>query len=265
MGTATDLTTFAEQVVADGTLRLCPETEFAGFIRKLRRTIPYYLFRVEKRARGRPGREVHVLVELQGLDRLLHPLCLPAAGLGAALRPLARARVHPNAVTISQHHSRTGAIPMLGDRARRGRFWTGFAVAYGMSVLVIPSTGSWRALTFTDSRIGNRAGSRSLDMVHPPFWLSRLGLRASARGRCTGGSTPGSAAVLVVVFYVVDRLILKIYPRFFQRAFHTHSRLDGRVRTFIARSQHHAADVQRSATRWNTTWKPSTWSPPGRS
>ena len=39
----------------------------------------------------------------------------------------------------------------------------------------------------------------------------------------------------MVVFYVVDRLILKIYPRFFQRAFHTHSKLDGRVRTFIAR------------------------------
>jgi hypothetical protein len=38
-----------------------------------------------------------------------------------------------------------------------------------------------------------------------------------------------------MAFYVVDRLILKVYPTFFQRAFHTHSKLDGRMRTFIAR------------------------------
>jgi hypothetical protein len=37
------------------------------------------------------------------------------------------------------------------------------------------------------------------------------------------------------VFYVLDRLILKIYPRFFQRGFHTHSKMDATVRSFIAR------------------------------
>ena len=34
---------------------------------------------------------------------------------------------------------------------------------------------------------------------------------------------------------VIDRLVLKIYPYVFKRAFHTHSRMDGLVRSFIAR------------------------------
>jgi len=37
------------------------------------------------------------------------------------------------------------------------------------------------------------------------------------------------------VLYVIDRLVLKIYPYVFKRAFHTHSRMDGLVRSFIAR------------------------------
>ena len=45
----------------------------------------------------------------------------------------------------------------------------------------------------------------------------------------------GQAAIAVAVFYAFDRAILKIYPRFFHRAFHTHSRMDGLVRSVIAR------------------------------
>ena len=45
----------------------------------------------------------------------------------------------------------------------------------------------------------------------------------------------GYATIAILVFYVLDRLILKIYPRFFQRGFHTHSKMDATVRSFIAR------------------------------
>ena len=43
------------------------------------------------------------------------------------------------------------------------------------------------------------------------------------------------AAIAIVVCYALDRAVLKIYPQIFGRAFHTHSRMDGIVRSFIAR------------------------------
>ena len=72
------------------------------------------------------------------------------------------------------------------------------------------------------------AGARML--VWPDRFTGTIG-----GGSLDWSSPLGTAAILVVVFYVADRVILKIYPRYFQRAFHTHSKLDGRVRTFIAR------------------------------
>jgi hypothetical protein len=71
-------------------------------------------------------------------------------------------------------------------------------------------------------------------MVHPPIWYAAwaYGLGLGTEG---WNSPLGYATVAILVFYVLDRLILKIYPRFFQRGFHTHSKLDATVRSFIAR------------------------------
>jgi phosphatidylglycerophosphate synthase len=230
VGTATDLTTFAEQLVADGTLRAYAQDEFAGFIRKLRRTIPYYLFRVESREKAAQVEKFMFWANYKGSTDFFTRYVYPPL-VWVLLVPLARARVHPNAVTIFSIILALGAIPMWA-MGETWTFWTGFAMAYGMSVLDSVD-GKLARLTFTDSRIGNRL-DHGLDMVHPPFWYLAWAYGIGG-GALYWGSTLGSATVLVVVFYVVDRLILKIYPRFFQRAFHTHSRLDGRVRTFIAR------------------------------
>jgi phosphatidylglycerophosphate synthase len=105
-------------------------------------------------------------------------------------------------------------------------------MAYGMSVLDSVD-GKLARLTFTDSVSGNYL-DHGLDMVHPPLWYLSwaYGLGIAAEG---WSSPLGQGAVAIFVLYVIDRLVLKIYPYVFKRAFHTHSRMDGLVRSFIAR------------------------------
>ncbi|WP_374375558.1 CDP-alcohol phosphatidyltransferase family protein [Dongia sp.] len=227
---ATDLTDLAEKLTADGTLRPYQQDEFNGFIRKLRRTIPYYLFRIETPEKAAKVEKFMFWSNYKGSTDFFTRYVYPPL-VWVLVGPLARARVHPNTVTIFSIILALGAIPIwaIGET---WSFWTGFAMAYGMSVLDSVD-GKLARLTFTDSRIGNFL-DHGLDMVHPPFWYVAWAYGIGG-GTLDWDSPLGTAAILVVAFYVIDRLILKIYPRFFQRAFHTHSKLDGRMRTFIAR------------------------------
>jgi phosphatidylglycerophosphate synthase len=227
---ATDLTDLAEQLIADGTLRAYGQDEFNGFIRKLRRTIPYYLFRIETPEKAAKVEKFMFWSNYKGSTDFFTRYVYPPL-VWICVGPLARARVHPNSVTIFSIILALGAIPIwaIGET---WSFWTGFAMAYGMSVLDSVD-GKLARLTFTDSRIGNWL-DHGLDMVHPPFWYLAWAYGIGG-GSLDWGSPLGTSAILVMVFYVVDRVILKIYPRFFRRAFHTHSKLDGRMRTFIAR------------------------------
>ncbi len=225
-----NLTALAVKWIAAGTVRAYRQDEFDGFIRKLRRTIPYYLFRVETPEKAAKVEKFMFWSNYKGSTDFFTRYVYPPL-VWISVGPLARARVHPNTVTIFSIILALGAIPVwaIGET---WSFWTGFAMAYAMSVLDSVD-GKLARLTFTDSRLGNFL-DHGLDMVHPPFWYLSwaYGLGLSA----LGWSSPlGIAAILVVAFYVIDRLILKIYPSFFQRAFHTHSKLDGRMRTFIAR------------------------------
>jgi phosphatidylglycerophosphate synthase len=95
--------------------------------------------------------------------------------------------------------------------------------------------GKLARLTFTDSWIGNIL-DHGLDLVHPPFWY--LAWALGLTGGLTGGnlSSPAWTAGLVMLgLYVLDRLILAIYPRRFHKGLHTHAPIDGFVRTFISR------------------------------
>ena len=227
---AADLPALAVKLLAAGTVRAYGQGEFNGFIRKLRRTIPYYMFRVETADKAAKVEKFMFWSNYKGSTDFFTRYVYPPL-VWVSVGPLARARVHPNAVTIFSIILALGAIPIwaIGET---WSFWTGFAMAYGMSVLDSVD-GKLARLTFTDSRLGNFL-DHGLDMVHPPFWYLSwaYGLGLATLG---WGSTLGLATILVMVFYVVDRLILKVYPTFFQRAFHTHSKFDGRMRTFIAR------------------------------
>lgn len=206
---------------------LLKESEFDGFIRKLRRSLPYYLFKVDSDRKAAKVERFMFWSNYKGSTDLFTRYVYPPL-VWVLLRPLARWRIHPNLVTLASIVLAFGAIPCW----THGMFVLGFAMAYAMSVLDSVD-GKLARLTFTDSRLGNFL-DHGLDMVHPPMWYAAwaygLGIGVD------GWSTPlGHAAIAIIVFYVLDRLILKIYPRFFQRAFHTHSRLDGRIRSFIAR------------------------------
>ncbi len=201
------------------------QAEFPGFIRNLRRTLPFYLFRIDNaEARAKVERFLFWSNYKGSTDFFTKYVYPPLVWL--MVRPLARAHVHPNWITIISIMLTFAAVPLFAG----GHFLAGFLCAYGMSVLDSVD-GKLARLTFTDSKIGNVL-DHGLDLVHPPFWYC-----AWAYGLADGDiwSPVFLASLLMLVLYVIDRLILKIYPSRFGRGLHTHAAIDGFVRTFISR------------------------------
>ena len=225
--TAGDLAALASGLVQAGAARELTQESFDGFIRKLRRSLPFYLFRIGDDAAAAKVQRFLFWSNYKGSTDLFTRYVYPPL-VWLLVRPLARARIHPNLVTLVSIALTFGAVPFFAQ----GQWAIGFLMAYGMSVLDSVD-GKLARLTFTDSRLGNFL-DHGLDMVHPPIWYVAwaYGLGLGAEG---WHSTLGYATIAILVFYVLDRLILKIYPRFFQRGFHTHSKLDATVRSFIAR------------------------------
>jgi phosphatidylglycerophosphate synthase len=224
---AIDVTSFARGLVKARSLQELTQSQFNGFIRKLRRTVPFYMFRVLDQAKAAQIQRFMFWSNYKGSTDLFTRYVYPPL-VWLMVRPLARARIHPNLVTLVSIALTFGAVPFFAN----GNWIVGFLMAYGMSVLDSVD-GKLARLTFTDSRLGNFL-DHGLDMVHPPIWYVAwaYGLGLSEQG---WSSPLGWATIAILVFYVLDRLILKIYPRFFQRGFHTHSKLDATVRSFIAR------------------------------
>ena len=201
------------------------QAEFPGFIRNLRRTLPFYLFRIDDDAARRKVERFLFWSNYKGSTDFFTKYVYPPL-VWLLVRPLARAHVHPNWVTIISIVLTFAAVPLFAH----GQFLAGFLCAYGMSVLDSVD-GKLARLTFTDSKIGNVL-DHGLDLVHPPFWYC-----AWAYGVSDGDiwSPVFLASLAMLALYVIDRLILKIYPTRFGRGLHTHAPMDGLVRTFISR------------------------------
>lgn len=201
------------------------QAEFPGFIRNLRRTLPYYLFRVDGVEAARKVERFLFWSNYKGSTDFFTKYVYPPL-VWIMVRPLARAHVHPNWVTIVSIMLTFAAVPLFAG----GHFLAGFLCAYGMSVLDSVD-GKLARLTFTDSKLGNVL-DHGLDLVHPPFWYC-----AWAYGLAEGDvwSPVFLASVVMLALYVIDRLILKIYPTRFGRGLHTHAPMDAFVRTFISR------------------------------
>ena len=213
--------------LAGATAQLAPLTqaEFPAFIRKLRRSTPYYLFRIETAPEARAVERFLFWSNYKGSTDFFTKYVYPPL-VWLLVPPLARARVHPNLVTAISILLTVLAVPLFAE----GWFGLGFLCAYGMSVLDSVD-GKLARLTFTDSALGNIL-DHGLDLVHPPFWYL-----AWAYGM-TGGDTTSpawQAGLWMLGLYVLDRLILKIYPTIFGRGLHTHAKIDAVVRTFISR------------------------------
>ncbi len=199
--------------------------EFPGFIRNLRRTLPFYLFRVADAEARRKVERFLFWSNYKGSTDFFTKYVYPPL-VWVMVRPLARAQVHPNWVTIVSIILTFAAVPLFGS----GYFLAGFLCAYGMSVLDSVD-GKLARLTFTDSKLGNVL-DHGLDLVHPPFWYC-----AWAYGLAGADiwSPVFLASLVMLALYVVDRLILKVYPTRFGRGLHTHAPMDAFVRTFISR------------------------------
>ena len=216
----------------DGFPRLT-QAEFPGFIRNLRRTLPFYLFKVTGQAERKSVERFLFWSNYKGSTDFFTKYVYPPL-VWLSVRPLARLGVHPNWVTGVSILLTLAVIPLCAT----GHFLAGFLCAYGMSVLDSVD-GKLARLTFTDSKLGNIL-DHGLDLVHPPFWYCAwaYGLTLGQDGSGGGGdvSSPVFVASLAMLgLYVVDRLILKVYPTRFGRGLHTHAAMDGFVRTFISR------------------------------
>ena len=68
--------------------------------------------------------------------------------------------------------------------------------------------------------------------MHPPFWYFAFAWGLGAR---TSDDPLYLAAVWLIGFYVADRIVLSVAKRRIGFALHAATRLDGQVRSFIAR------------------------------
>jgi phosphatidylglycerophosphate synthase len=201
------------------------QADFPSFVRKLRRNTPFYLFSVTTPEHRRKIERFLFWSNYKGSTDFFTKYVYPPL-VWLLVPPLARARVHPNVITVISILLTFAAVPLFAS----GQFFWGFICAYTMSVLDSVD-GKLARLTFTDSALGNVL-DHGLDLVHPPFWYC-----AWAWG-LSGGDWHAPvfiASLWILTFYVLDRVILKIYPTIFGRGLHTHSKLDVVVRTFISR------------------------------
>ena len=162
------------------------QAEFPGFIRNLRRTLPFYLFRVTNAGERAKVERFLFWSNYKGSTDFFTKYVYPPL-VWVMVRPLARAHVHPNWVTIISIVLTFAAVPLFGA----GYFLAGFLCAYGMSVLDSVD-GKLARLTFTDSKLGNVL-DHGLDLVHPPFWYCAWAYGLSHGRRLVAG-VPGLAA-----------------------------------------------------------------------
>ncbi|MFN3397802.1 MAG: CDP-alcohol phosphatidyltransferase family protein [Sulfurimicrobium sp.] len=205
------------------------QDDFPAFVAKLRRSLPYYLFAITNSGERKAAERFLFWSNYKGSTDFFTKYVYPPL-VWALVPPLARARIHPNLVTLVSIVLTLLAVPL----AAAGQFWWSFACAYGMSVLDSVD-GKLARLTFTDSAIGNVL-DHGLDIVHPPFWY--FGWAAGLLGGWAAVSWADpiwQAAWIMLALYILDRLILAIYRAKFKRGLHTHRPLDGFMRTFISR------------------------------
>jgi len=116
--------------VDSGQVATFRDEDFNGFVRRLRRTLPYYLFTVDGTARAAKLERFLFWSNYKGSTDLFTRYVYPPL-VWLAVRPLARWRVHPKLGHAAQHHPGAGRHSMLGERILHHRF----IMAYGMSVL----------------------------------------------------------------------------------------------------------------------------------
>lgn len=234
----------AEKAIDKGLAKPFSQKDFPSFIRKLRRSFPFYIIPVSGKDEIPTIARYLFWSNYKGSTDVMTRYVYPPL-VWLMVRPLANARIHPNWVTLVSIACTLAAVPFF----MRGQFLIGFILAFSMSVLDSVD-GKVARLTFTSSRLGNNL-DHGLDLFHPPFWyfawawglLYQSGTifipYPTSLDELFIGVTEGLplliAAYWLVLIYLLDRVVLAIYPRFFRRGLHTHAPIDSRMRSIIAR------------------------------
>jgi phosphatidylglycerophosphate synthase len=222
---AANLGEVADALAAAARIAPLDEAKFPAYINTLRRTLPYWLYAVHNaEARQRLQRQMFWDNYKGSTDLLTRHVYPPI--VWQLVRLCVWLRIHPNTVTVLSILLAIAVVPLFMS----SHFLYGFLCAYAMSVLDSVD-GKLARLTLTDSKIGN-ALDHGTDIVHPPFWYF-----AFAWG--IGADQPEEllyqVAVALNLSYVADRIVLGVAKFRLGFSLHAATRLDGQVRSFIAR------------------------------
>ncbi|NOT58241.1 MAG: CDP-alcohol phosphatidyltransferase family protein [Deltaproteobacteria bacterium] len=215
----------ADESIARGTLLELPLQEVPTHIRVLRRDLPPNLFRVTDAAKRDDTERFLFQSNYKGSTDFFTKYVYPPL-VWRMVRPLARWRVHPNVVTAISIVLTLWAVPLFAQ----GRWVEGLLMAYAMSVLDSVD-GKLARLTFRSSWLGNIL-DHGLDLIHPPLWYFGW---AWALGGGTLTAPIFQAAIWMVVFYFLDRLVVRLFTARTDRSLHSYTPLDVQLRTYISR------------------------------
>ena len=220
-----DLAVIAKELIKFGAAKQIHDEEMDSYIKKLRRNLPPYLFRVEDQKTQHEVERFLFSSNYKGSTDFLTKWVYPPL-VWRIVKPLAARRVHPNTVTILGIIMCFAAVPFFAV----GMWIPGLIGAYIMSVLDSVD-GKLARVTFQSSPQGDVL-DHGTDIIHPPFWYI-----AWAWGLSQGD--PFSNLVLaslgMTVFYTLDRVLESLFKACTGRSIHGYTLLDEKVRTFISR------------------------------
>ena len=223
--TGFSLLDFTEKIVHQANVQELPLTNVPSYIRKLRRDLPIYLFRIVDPASRNQAERFLFWSNYKGSTDFFTKYVYPPL-VWRLVRPLARRRVHPNVVSLFNVFITFLAVPLFA----MGYWVTAFVLAYTMSVLDSVD-GKLARLTFSASKLGDIL-DHGLDIVHPPLWYFAWAWALST------GSTAAPVmqlAIWMAIFYTMDRIIAGLFSARVGQSIHGCTPFDERMRTFISR------------------------------
>jgi phosphatidylglycerophosphate synthase len=220
------LVAFAESCLEQGVCKELNPDDFEGYIRKLRRTVDPYLFRVTNEKATTKVARFLFWSNYKGATDFLTKYVFPPL-VWKAVAPLAQRRVQPNTVTAVGIVCCFASIPFFA----MGWWIPGLLLAYTMSVLDSVD-GKLARLTFTSSKQGDVL-DHGTDVVHPPLWYF-----AWAWGLSGGvaSSVVFQASLWLAALYITDRILEALFKSCTGgRSVQDFTPLDARLRTFVSR------------------------------
>ncbi len=222
---ACSLPELAKKSLRQGSAQELHLTDVPSYIRKLRRDLPVYLFRIVDPASRDRAERFLFWSNYKGSTDFFTKYIYPPL-VWRAVHPLARWRVQPNSISLFNVGITFLAVPLFAQ----GYWATAFTLAYTMSVLDSVD-GKLARLTFSASKLGNIL-DHGLDIVHPPLWYFAW---AWALGAGDIAAPVMQLAVWMAVFYALDRIAAALFSARVGRSIHGCTPFDERMRTWISR------------------------------